>query len=380
MAKMFGKDNPMYKKVPWNKGLKGVCKSWNKISDENKIIIYCLNCNKKILVVPSIAKTKKYCSRECQASYRLGRPMLNWNPNSFHEKTGYGISGEYKGIRFRSSLELSFIYRSFQLDDKVIAEPIQINMSNYCDTKDWDVKDNRIYIPDFLLNDNALIEIKHRKAYDLEYPDFKLNIAKIITLQNYCKEHNLKYCILTDEDMGDLVLKNKQIKQISNNDIILYFIRKNIMANSKLFKFVGKDLTNIDLTKLSDNELLILKQFVIKKQWKHAAHALRLLLMGIEFLDSGKFRVDRTGIDAEYFLRVKRGEFSLKEIQNTADKLFKEAKSAKEASSLPEEVNMEDINDLCVDLVENHYSYLDYNGYLETVKEHYNDLEKNFTI
>lgn len=40
---------------------------------------------------------------------------------------------------------------------------------------------------------------------------------------------------------------------------------------------------------------------------KHGAHAIRPLRMGVEFLRTGEFHVDRTGIDAEELKEIKRG-------------------------------------------------------------------------
>lgn len=41
---------------------------------------------------------------------------------------------------------------------------------------------------------------------------------------------------------------------------------------------------------------------------KNAAHLIRLLRMGIEFLQSGELLVDRSGHDAGELLAIKRGE------------------------------------------------------------------------
>ncbi len=42
----------------------------NKMDDSQKVLVKCLNCGVEDLVVPSIAKTKKFCSRRCVISNR----------------------------------------------------------------------------------------------------------------------------------------------------------------------------------------------------------------------------------------------------------------------------------------------------------------------
>lgn len=79
---------------------------------------------------------------------------------------------------------------------------------------------------------------------------------------------------------------------------------------------------------------------------KNAAHLMRLLRMGIEFFQTGELRVRRTE-DADELLAIKRGERTLDSIKWEADKLFAGLKGACAASSLPEEVDREAVNDLC---------------------------------
>jgi len=194
----------------------------NKMGDSQKIIIYCLGCGKEELVVPSIAKTRKFCSSKCQNEYRTGRPHKNWNPNSFHKMFGRGIAGRYKSILFRSSYELSFIYRAFQLGDSVVAEPFRIKMCDYLSTFTKNlhsIRENKIYIPDYLLNNNTIVEIKCSIVFDPEHPSFTDTILKLDALANFCKENNYDYIVLTEEEMGELILTDKQIKLIPKSDI-----------------------------------------------------------------------------------------------------------------------------------------------------------------
>ena len=68
---------------------------------------------------------------------------------------------------------------------------------------------------------------------------------------------------------------------------------------------------------------------------KNAAHLIRLLRMGIEFLNEGKLYVQRS--DAQELIRIKKGEYSLDTIKRMADNLFEQALIAYQESTLPNE-------------------------------------------
>ena len=77
---------------------------------------------------------------------------------------------------------------------------------------------------------------------------------------------------------------------------------------------------------------------------KMAAHCIRLLRMGIEFLKTGKLNVYRD--DAEELLDIKLGKRSLQSIKLEANGLFYKAKKAFSSTDLPEEPNYKEINKL----------------------------------
>jgi hypothetical protein len=68
---------------------------------------------------------------------------------------------------------------------------------------------------------------------------------------------------------------------------------------------------------------------------KNAAHLIRLLKMGIEFLSEGRLYVERQ--DAAELLSIKRGEWTLEAVQDRAGHLFRLAEEAYVRSSLPAE-------------------------------------------
>jgi hypothetical protein len=84
---------------------------------------------------------------------------------------------------------------------------------------------------------------------------------------------------------------------------------------------------------------------------KNAAHLIRLLKMGIEFLRDGELHVDRTGIDAEELKAIKRGEWELAEVQKLAERLFLAGTTAHEQSTLRETPNVGRIEKLLVGIL-----------------------------
>jgi len=82
---------------------------------------------------------------------------------------------------------------------------------------------------------------------------------------------------------------------------------------------------------------------------KNAAHLVRLLRMGIEFLKDGELYVERE--DATELLEIKRGEWSLERVKALSDDLFKRSEDAYLASTLPAQPDREAIHNLCVQVV-----------------------------
>jgi uncharacterized protein len=82
----------------------------------------------------------------------------------------------------------------------------------------------------------------------------------------------------------------------------------------------------------------------------NAAHLIRILRMGIEFLATGELVVKRP--DATELLGIKRGEWSLERVHREAERLFVAAQEALIASVLPCQPDREAISRLCVEMAE----------------------------
>jgi hypothetical protein len=86
---------------------------------------------------------------------------------------------------------------------------------------------------------------------------------------------------------------------------------------------------------------------------KNAAHLIRLLRMGIEFLTEGTIYVERT--DAPELLTIKRGEWSLERVKAEAERLFELSQEAYVRSSLPAEPDRFHAERLCVQMIAEHH-------------------------
>lgn len=97
------------------------------------------------------------------------------------------------------------------------------------------------------------------------------------------------------------------------------------------------------------------KELVMKVGYdsKNAAHLIRLLRMGIEFLVEGELHVERS--DAENLLSIKRGEWPLEKVKEEAERLFKLAEEAYVRSSLPPKPDEKRAERLCMDIISRYY-------------------------
>lgn len=82
---------------------------------------------------------------------------------------------------------------------------------------------------------------------------------------------------------------------------------------------------------------------------KNASHMIRLLNTAKETLGDGKLRVYRQ--DYQLYLDIKDGKFTLDQVKEMAASLFEETRQAKDKSPLPEEVDRDKVEKLCVDLL-----------------------------
>ena len=79
---------------------------------------------------------------------------------------------------------------------------------------------------------------------------------------------------------------------------------------------------------------------------KNLSHAVRLLHTGIEIAKTGKYIVNRENIDRDLLLEIKRGEKSYDELISYIKSKKNEMEQAMKNSSLPDNIDINKINDL----------------------------------
>ena len=86
---------------------------------------------------------------------------------------------------------------------------------------------------------------------------------------------------------------------------------------------------------------------------KNAAHLIRLLRMGIEFLTEGTMHVERA--DAPELLDIKRGAWPLEKVKAEAERLFQLSQEAYVRSTLPPEPDSARAERLCVEMISEYH-------------------------
>lgn len=87
---------------------------------------------------------------------------------------------------------------------------------------------------------------------------------------------------------------------------------------------------------------------------KNAAHLIRLLKMGIEYLSTGELTPYRSQ-DAAEIINIKLGRWPLEEVNKYAEDLFAKAKDAMDKSPMPEHPDLEAINNLVAGLTDDFF-------------------------
>lgn len=139
--------------------------------------------------------------------------IKNWQDGKYNNVDfKIGISGHFtsirfpKTIRFRSLLELAFLLK-LENDEHItsyIYEPFHIMMDN-----------GHTYMPDFLINNNTVIELKSKKYVErVEGVKNKVEYKQSQAIK-YCNENNLIYQIIYDEDIN---FDSRQMKQYLKNN------------------------------------------------------------------------------------------------------------------------------------------------------------------
>ncbi|MEA5507140.1 nucleotidyltransferase domain-containing protein [Halotia wernerae UHCC 0503] len=204
---------------------------------------------------------------------------------------------------------------------------------------------------DFGIEDEAVL-IKDELNAFLEYL-YSLIRGRI----EFLEEAEKLYKLLT----ADIDFKGV-LKQYTLPDATLEYTQK--LTNSR------KDF--IRLLKKSQNYQVALREWKAYLSWqenrnparaemerksgfdlKHGMHCIRLLRSGLEILQQGQVIVDRRiAGDVDDLKAILKGEYSYEEVMKMAEDLVAKMEMVYEESTLPTRPDLEQINELCMELVE----------------------------
>lgn len=191
---------------------------------------------------------------------------------------------------------------------------------------------------------NKAKETDNTKLNELDIVGYE--IRKAIGLLGACNPNMLTYLYLKPEHYQSISEGGKLL--LANRDI---FLGKNRIrdgfcgyAHDQLFRMMGGAYKGY----MGEKRKKIVDKYGYDT--KNAVTLVRLLRSGKELLDTGTLTVFRDK-DREELLEIKQGKRTLNEIQDMADKEFKNIDAAYYKSELPEENSKQRVNELLVDIL-----------------------------
>ncbi len=172
-----------------------------------------------------------------------------------------------------------------------------------------------------------------------------------------------------------LGLENFEQKVYSEEDTVIFSLKKFVnlalQNNPNILELLWVNPEHIIYTDYWGRDLLAIRDLVLSKRvyktyggyahsqlkkmynnknnsMKHAMHLIRLLKMGAEILRFGTVQTYRP--DRAELLKVKKGEYSMEEINNWAKSLGEDLEEAFKETSLPDKPNYNQINDWLVNM------------------------------
>ena len=219
--------------------------------------------------------------------------------------------------------------------------------------------------------------VKRRTPIDFIYA---YEDGKTVPINKYLEIHNLKqeYCVLVSLDhfrdcyalyydiekswelshsfIGSKLLNYKGIALDTSNEIrlssvpkgekaltIIYYNKDGYSMHCKDYKEYNDWLANRNTQRYVDNKSH--NQLIDSK---NLLHTRRLLDMAMEIATTGNISVRRP--NAEYLLQIRRGEVSLDEIINQAEKDIKGLDELFSKSNLPDGIDLEVVNSLLLEM------------------------------
>lgn len=139
-------------------------------------------------------------------------------------------------------------------------------------------------------------------------------------------------------DIGDILIENREL--FASREIYKSFLgyAHGQMARMTKFKFEGY---------MGQKRKALVEKHGYDA--KNAAHMIRILRQGIEFLATGELNVMRH--DSKELVAIKHGEWTLEQVKAEAKRLFSKAEDALSRSSLPIKPDFDRINDFCTEIL-----------------------------
>lgn len=129
----------------------------------------------------------------------------HWYGKCPPQGVGYGWKGWYKGHYFRSLREVSYM---IYLDENCIKWQSAEKLDYYIEYTDYN-NNIRTYIPDFLVNDCELIEIKPIRLHNAPK-----TIAKKLAAEKFCINKNLTYKLIDFQIDAEKIKQKLESKEI----------------------------------------------------------------------------------------------------------------------------------------------------------------------
>jgi len=234
----------------------------------------------------------------------------------------YGVLGGFRGSIAHGMYVPSSNHNS--IDDKDLMYVIVPGVENYFGISTWGSRGTK----EHMVDEYDVVVYELRKFMGLLA---KGNPNVICML--WMKEN--MYTLMTEA--GEMLIENRDI--FSSRAMYHSFVGYAYSQFQRMtkFKFEGY---------MGEKRKALVDKFGY--DCKNAAHLIRLLRMGSEFLLEGVLHVERP--DAKQLLEIKKGKWSIEKVKIEAERLFARIEASYDKSSLPAEPNYDKINELCVEI------------------------------
>ena len=239
----------------------------------------------------------------------------------------------------------NFIKKLFEMDSEELS-------SNYYGYKDELISSEYLSPEELLfafivnkLSLDASEIIYDLRYYPTDFERFKLNFGSLYDVPSL----GYRGIINVEETSNELRLAN-----VPKGETPLCFVAYNVYGYTKHCSDYKRYNDWVKYRNPNRYELNKESQYDLKNCY----HMFRLIHMATEILSGKGVFIDRTGIDSDFLLKVRTGEFSYDEICKMMDEASNEMEEAYRNTSLPDKINIDDVNNLLIDVRKKIYGKL----------------------